>query len=351
MKTPFEAVIAHLRNDSDQDQERVIQEWLAENEEHARTLADLREIWEDAQAPAPAQGQASFLKKPSVEEVIARAEAQNLPGTDVARDSGHAPTPGLGASLSRGRLSRVPFRRIAAGALAASLMALGFAVALSRGATDSRQPVLASAQIVTGQGERATVTLGDGATIRVGPGSSIHLLEGPGETVVNLEGRAYFGVQPGTDTPLRVVTQWGEARVLGTRFEVRADSDEFRVLVVDGSVAISSGGEALELRPSELARSIRGGKLETEAVQDVSKHLAWLGNALVFQKTPLHQAAREIEYQYGISVSYDPSLSELTITATFTDASLDDLFAVLCGVIGAECVMDDNRVDMRNVYL
>jgi len=119
----------------------------------------------------------------------------------------------------------------------------------------------------------------------------------------------------------------------------------FRVLVVEGSVRVSSGAVAAEVRAGEMSRSRLGETPTTARVDDIYTYLDWMGKALVFQATPLLRALDEVERSYGIPIEIEQSgLERLTVTATFTDQSVGDVISVLCQIVGAECTVEEERV-------
>ena len=222
-------------------------------------------------------------------------------------------------------------------------MAVGFGIGALNGEEEG-PALLSGSEIVTGAGEMTTLTLGDGSSIRLGPQSKLRLSEVEDRRVAWLEGRAFFGIQADSTRPFVVRTAGGDAQVLGTRFEVRTE-EEFRVLVVDGNVAVSAGGAELRLSEGEMSRSVDGNRPSTERVEDVYAHLDWLGNAIVFQATPLERALREIERRHGVLVELrDPALADMTVTATFTGRPVDQVIFVLCEIMNTTCEIEGDTV-------
>jgi transmembrane sensor len=207
---------------------------------------------------------------------------------------------------------------------------------------------LVQEQITTGEGERATVVLGDGTRIRLGAHSRLHLKrEGVG-VVAELDGRGFFGVTANPARPFIVRTKYGEAVVRGTRFEVRSEQEEFRVLVVDGEVSVLAAGVVTELTAGDVGLSKRGAPPTSFKIDDVGKQLEWMGNALFFEATPLWRAIAEIEGRYDVSIHLEtPSLGELTVTATFTDQEWEEVVQVLCEVVRAKCSIEGGEVRIR----
>jgi ferric-dicitrate binding protein FerR (iron transport regulator) len=143
-----------------------------------------------------------------------------------------------------------------------------------------------------------------------------------------------------------VISDHGTATVFGTRFEVRTEEEEFRVMVVEGRVRVNStDGAEVYLLESEMSLSGGGAPPTKSRVTDVYEQLDWMGNALVFQRTPLHRVAKEIERQFDIAVIVEAQeLFETTVSVTFTDEELDDVIMVVCEIVGALCLIENDRV-------
>ena len=226
--------------------------------------------------------------------------------------------------------------------MAASLAGLAFVLGGDRG--EDVAPALLQGEITTGAGELTTVTLADGTGIRIGPSSRLRLRTEGGTVVAELEGRAFFAVRTDSARAFVVKTAAGDAIVRGTRFEVRSEREEFRVLVVEGRVRVATADSSVELGEARLGRLAPDSGLAASRVEDVYAHLAWMGNALVFQNTPLPRALDEIERRLGVDVVLeDAELEDVTVTATFTDQTVDEVILVLCGMLGAECLIDGRR--------
>lgn len=203
------------------------------------------------------------------------------------------------------------------------------------------------AEIVTGAGELATVHLGDGSVARLAPRSRLRILSSPNERLVALDGQAFFAVTRQSDRPFRVRARDGDAVALGTRFEVATNARGFRLIVLDGRVAVSgsAGSAATEVSGGEVAGVVDGYPLRTSAVTDDASLVAWMGRFLAFQSTPLPRVAGEIERMYGVRVVIeDSALAGETVSASFTDEPFRQVAGVVCAVIGGRCAISDSVV-------
>lgn len=232
--------------------------------------------------------------------------------------------------------------------LVATAAALVAAVAVharfSHPATDAGIPGWGASEIVTGANELATVNLGEGSVVRLAPSSRLRVLAGRGRAVT-LEGRAFFAVQRVPAYPLTVRTAAGDARVLGTRFELATGNGGLRLRVVEGRVALNTPREQTEVAAGQ-ETSVKNGVVIRPTPADTSPTAGrWVGTFLAFQATPLGDAAREIERVYHTPVVItDTLLARETITASFTDRPVAEVVDVVCSVLNAHCEVKDGKV-------
>jgi len=278
-----------------------------------------------------------------------RQTVQLMSATRALSTSARSGPPSAAAILARHREStpsRAPRRRwtpwLVAGAAAAGLAAgiLAPRPAAPRngwGVTD----------ITTGSAEMTTLQLGDGSVVRLAPSTRLRVTQSDSTRDVTLDGKAYFVVARMPERPFVVHTALGNARVLGTRFELATREHDLRLIVVEGRVALSSGVDKVEVRGGQQG-GVRGQQLiAPTSVANAERMEQWVGKFLVFQSTPVRDVAREIERVYGVHVVItDSVLAAQTVTATFTDQPVARVVEDLCSVVSARCDSRPNEVVM-----
>src|SRR5690606_19622029 len=135
----------------------------------------------------------------------------------------------------------------------------------------------------------------------------------------------------------------GTVNVLGTRFEFSTEETDARIVVVDGKVDFSAGSEdaRLEIEGGQMATARLDAPPVLAPVENLEMILDWMGQALVFEHTPLEQAAREIETRYGAVIELrSDALRGQTITGGFKDRSFDEIVTTICRVMAADCTID-----------
>jgi transmembrane sensor len=192
-----------------------------------------------------------------------------------------------------------------------------------------------------------TVQLRDGSVVRLAPASRLVIGNRPDGRDVSLDGRAFFAVARAGGRPFRVRTRLGEARVLGTRFELATGADDLELVVVEGRVALDAPANTVEVRGGQASYVARGTATAPVTLANPDSALRWIGKFVVFQSTPLGDAVREVERSYDIRVLItDAALAQQTVTATFTDRGAAQVMEVLCSVVSARCTTAGDTVTM-----
>lgn len=264
---------------------RRLEQWLAEDPEHAAAFAEAQSAW-------------------ALMDEVARA-----PGR-------------LGDALPQPPRRRPVARWRTLAALAASLLVLITGAVLWTG---DLLPLVA-ADYRTAPGELRTVTLADGSVVELGPHSAIALRFDDRERRIDLiQGLAYFVAAPrrGAETrPFVVHAGAGTARALGTQFEVHRFSESVEVTVVehDVAVALTAGdGQATDvvLSPGQSVRYAEAGIGQVRAT-NLDHALAWRRDRLIFDRVPLAQVVDELNlYRRGRIVIATSELAGRRVSGVF----------------------------------
>ncbi|WP_299345612.1 FecR domain-containing protein [uncultured Pseudoxanthomonas sp.] len=151
-------------------------------------------------------------------------------------------------------------------------------------------------------GEIRTVTLPDGSTATLSSDSRLDVRISRGERHLALaRGEAFFDVAHDTRRPFVVDTDGRRVAAVGTRFSVRRDPDEIRVVVTEGKVRLESRAgpdgraQPVSLLPAgSVATAGRNGVLvRSLPLADAERYLEWRDGFLTFDDTSLAEAAAE----------------------------------------------------------
>ena len=314
-----ELIIRSLQGRTSQSDERRLAEWCGESPLRAQHYSHVRRLWELGQV---LDAGAADEPTPTIQELERQENERpaviSLPLPSVPHDR---------------------FLWVRHAWKVAALFLLGFAVRhfIPEG-EDSI--ALGAAEFVTGISETVTVTLGDGTLVRLAPESRLRLTGATTDREVWLDGHAYFAVTQQEGRPFRVHTHAGDAVVLGTRFDLEAQEGELRLLVVEGKVELATRGKRVAIKANEMSNVVGSAAPTLEKVdrEYVQSSLLWMGNFLVFENTPLRQAAQELSLQYDIPIEVlDSTLAEETVYGWFADEELEDVLNVVCRAVRAHC--------------
>jgi len=313
-----ELILRSLRAETSRTEEARLRAWRAaspENERHYQDLAAISRL-----APLLSKGREAD-PPPSAVELMERASA--LTEAALAR---------------QGRGGR-RLRWWHAGAAAAAVAAIA---TVAWWFVPRRTPTLGPDEVVTGPNETTTVALRDGSVVRLAPNSKLRI-QASAARQVSLNGRAFFEVAKSPDRrPFLIQTRAGEANVLGTAFEMLAGEDHLRVIVIRGHVALKSGTAQVDLRDGEMSQVVNGTVAKPVKLRDALAEIRWLGRFLVFQATPLPEAARELHRVYGVRVVIvDSALARQAITGWYADKSFEEVLGIICTVLAARCKVQE----------
>lgn len=228
---------------------------------------------------------------------------------------------------------RPMWRRFAAGSIAAAAAAAALIFGWQQfdsstspisgpDAVASADPLrtLGQADFVTRVGQRASADLPDGSTIALDTDSAIDVAFEDGRRWVRLvRGQAYFDVAPDVRRPFSVEARGRIVTAIGTRFSVRSDASEVRVVLVHGKVVIRARDNdqvRFALRPGQEYRS-RGGS-ESVSPAKPGQIEAWRTGYLLFDEDRLADAVAEVNrYSKDRLVVRDPKVANLRITGRF----------------------------------
>lgn len=151
------------------------------------------------------------------------------------------------------------------------------------------------ADYATARAEQRSVALADGSSVLLDADSAIAVdLSATERRIELIRGTAFFSVIPG-QAPFTVVARNGEARVLGTRFEVAAEDRTVSVTLDSGSVevALREGGGRLVLKPGESVAYGAGGLGNAHTV-DLAEATAWRQGRYIFTNARLADVLERI---------------------------------------------------------
>ncbi len=155
-------------------------------------------------------------------------------------------------------------------------------------------------------GQRTCVMLSDGTSVELNSGSRIEYpaIFRKGERRVRLEGEAMFEVTHDREHPFVVETYAYDVKVLGTKFDVIADSgkNEFTTALIEGKVRIQDkdANPLITLNPNMIA-TLENGNLLTSYMGDHDDYL-WTDGIVSASGVPFARLMKRFERCYGHNI-------------------------------------------------
>ncbi|MEG2942137.1 MAG: FecR domain-containing protein [Thermomonas sp.] len=222
------------------------------------------------------------------------------------------------APRARARRSRMP-------AIATAAMLL-LACTLATGLGWRSYTRVDSAQYRTALGATDTLPLADGSQAILSSDSRIDVrLSRRQRHIALAQGEAFFSVAKDPDRPFVVAAGGHDVVAVGTRFSVRRDGPDLRVVVTEGTVRLESRANGRAARPAALLPAgsialVRHDDVLVRSVplEDAEHMLDWRQGLLAFRDTTLAEAAAEFNrYNARKLVIGDAEAGALRIGGSF----------------------------------
>ncbi|MDB5993093.1 MAG: putative FecR [Pseudomonas sp.] len=279
--------------------------WLQADPAHAEAYAQAQVVWELSEGPA---------------RTLANEDAFALQGYLNA--------------MSRTRRRSLQ-RWSGALAMAACLLLM---ISLGAGWQPMRWVDDLGADYVSAPGEVRTVTLADQSQVTLDADSAIAVDFSRGERHVQLRRGAGFFSVTHTGEPFVVDAEKGQARVLGTQFEVRLQPHGAQVTVLSGRVGVTADKQA-EQQILTAGQQVAYGEGTAEKLHavDSEAQLAWRQGWLNYYKATLADVVEDLRRYYpGRIVLLNDELAARRVSGSFPSKDPQAVLGSLRGVMGFE---------------
>jgi transmembrane sensor len=149
-------------------------------------------------------------------------------------------------------------------------------------------------------GGRETLRLADGSEIELNTDTRLRTAVTRDHRTVWLDkGEAYFRIAHDPAHPFVVNAGERNVTVLGTRFTVRRDSRTLEVALIEGRIRFDAKDEPahmpIDLEPGDTITATKNAVTLAHVSKDtLDTNLSWRRGVLVFDRTPLSEAVREL---------------------------------------------------------
>ncbi|WP_338584807.1 FecR family protein [Pseudomonas sp. MAG733B] len=280
-------------------------QWLKADPAHAEAYARAQVLWELSEVPA---------------RTLAEEDAFALQGYLNA--------------MNRSRRSSVR-RWSGALAMAACLLLM---ISLGSGFQPLRWIDDLGADYVSAPGEIRTVMLADKSQVTLDADSAIAVDFSGGERHVQVRRGAGFFSVTHTGEPFVVDAEKGQARVLGTQFEVRLQPHGAQVTVLSGRVGVTADKNAeLQILTAGQQVAYGNGSAEKLHAVDSEAQLAWRQGWLNYYKATLADVVQDLgRYFPGRIVLLNDELAQRRVSGSFPSKNPQAVLSSLQGVLGFE---------------
>jgi ferric-dicitrate binding protein FerR (iron transport regulator) len=322
----------YFAGSADEEQRKAVEEWTGRSDENRKEFERYRSLWQRTEIAAK-------YSDVEVEHALKQTK-KSIP--------------------EFGKRRTLTLLRQAAAVLIVSLLISSLYNSFSarnRSVIDSK-PVMQEVTAFYGMSTR--IGLPDGSTVDLYPGSKLTfpLSFTSGIREVKLSGEGYFIVKHDEKVPFVVKTSALDVKVLGTKFNLKANTDEDYVetILVEGKVVLEKEikGNTVVLRtlkPADRAvYKLKDGKINVFSEKNMQKHLAWTKGALVFDADPLEKVVKELERWYNVDIEIkDADLKKYKVTGKFAGEPIDEVLSLLQYSSGFRFKVENRKMKNGNL--
>ena len=184
---------------------------------------------------------------------------------------------------------------------------------------------------------KSSFTMDDGTIVTLNKNSKLYFTDafGKAERSVELDGEAYFEVAKDASHPFKVHIDGASITVLGTHFNVKADteSDEITATLVEGSIRFEGAKQQIVMTPNQqLTFSRLTNKIDIKHV-DTDNFTSWKNGLLKYKSIPFIELISELEKIYKVKIKLENKrLAEpyMTVSGTFSkDQNIEEILGVI----------------------
>jgi transmembrane sensor len=203
------------------------------------------------------------------------------------------------------------------------------------------QPISYETQV----GEQRFVTLEDGSRVRLNTDSRFELRFSKRERRIDLDrGQAFFEVAHDRSRPFVVRIGNAQVTALGTRFDVRRENSDVRIVLAEGAVAVTDGnnpGPAPQRLMSGQAITLAPGRAARPEPIDVDVATAWTTGRTIFTDTPLEAAVAEVNRYTKRGILLDaPAFATAKVNGAFETGDVAAFVAAVTALFPLRAVAD-----------
>ena len=193
-------------------------------------------------------------------------------------------------------------------------------------------------QLIVPAGKRSSITFSDGTKVLVNANTRIvypvefatHRRE------IYVEGEIYLDVSPDKSRPFIVKTNRMDVKVLGTKFNINAYTENQSIVLVSGMVEVDTHQHsARKLKPNEML-AYHENELQVRTV-NVANYISWINGYCIFEKEKVSTVVTKLSQYYKKEINISPRLENVTCSGKLNlQDSLEEVLETLAQTIPAE---------------
>lgn len=204
-------------------------------------------------------------------------------------------------------------------------------------------------EIYVAYGEEKHLFLPDSSEIWINAGTTVKYPKefGKDKRTVQLDGEAYFSVRKDASKPFIVNAKNMSVKVLGTKFNVKAYSNDEHITttLTSGKVEVITKDQSKILNPSEqLSFNRKTTQMDVNQIPN-KETSAWLNGQLIFTENSLSEIFKTLERKFNVTIKAELPQSEKLYTIKFLkEDSLHDILSVLQDLADFKFEIKNNTV-------
>jgi transmembrane sensor len=240
---------------------------------------------------------------------------------------------------------------IAAGIVLVFSVAAWFFIALKHTSPPASIAQEKIAPVIEHDSKRQTLHLNDGSAVTLNAAANLNYPTtfNKKRRDVYLKGEAYFDIKHMDAKPFYVHVGDVTIRVLGTAFNIKADSlqKHVEVTVTRGKVQVIKNETTLGVLTASQQLSVNNTSSNVVIkTVNTAEVLKWKPAEIFFNDITMKEVMRQVEQRFGTHVTFvNPQIALCSITATFTeDDTLEEMLDVICAVSKLQYSIADNNI-------
>lgn len=165
---------------------------------------------------------------------------------------------------------------------------------------------------------------------------------------VQLQGEAFFDIQPDKTKPFIIDVAGVKVKVVGTSFNIKNTDTATEIIVRSGIVQVIRNNEILELKKGEQTVITSSHKQMEKSSSTDQLFNYYVSHTFVCDNTPLWKLVDKLNEAYGVNITITrKELRAIPLTVTFNDESLDTIFNILSQTLMLKVTRNGNDIILQ----